>query len=158
MKDPSSSASMQPLFSMSASAPEPDPVHRAIGSCLLDMRRYLGSFTAEETLQRLFDKFGGVGNSDPYPWELCRWKHRYVAEDANEQPLRDQDFPDIKPDDFLAWCDPFDFGPDNHWKTYSEHDFKLILEDAFGVWVKESPQRRQEFEAALASHGMRLPV
>lgn len=142
----------------SARGKNPSTTDDALMSCLAAMQCYLASFTAEETLQRLFDKFGGVGNGDPYPWELCRWKNRYMAEDANEQPLGDQDFPDITPDDFLAWCDPFDFGADNHWKTYSEHDFKLILEDAFGVWVKESPQRRQEFEAALASHGMRLPV
>ena len=143
------------LFSMNPASPEPAPVHSALVSCLLDTRMYLASFSAEDTLQRLLVR-KGIGGGDPYPWELCRWQHRYMAADASEQPLLDEDFPDIQPDDFLAWCDPFDFGADNHWKTYKESDFKLILEDAFSCWVKDSPQMRQEFAAALAQHGMSL--
>lgn len=26
--------------------------------------------------------------------------------DINEQPLCDEDYPHIRPEDFLAWCDP----------------------------------------------------
>ena len=57
---------------------------------------------------------------------------------------------------FLAWVDPFDFGAENHWNTYKEKDFKLILEDAFTYWAKEIPKRRKEFSEALAIYGMKL--
>ena len=145
----------QPLFSMDPSTPEALPEHRALVSCLVDMYRYLGSFTAFETLQSLFIR-GRIAGGDPYPWEVCRWKERHQAEDEHEQPLRDEDYPHIQPNDILAWCDPWDFGIEHHWNTYKEDEFKLILEDAFSYWAKKQPARRNEFAEALALHGMQL--
>ena len=147
--------SQKALFSMDPSTPEPSPEDRALVCCLLNMRGYVASFKAFETLQRLFIR-GRIAVSDLPPWEISRWRERYMAEDENEQPLRDEDYPNIGPDDFLAWVDPFDFGAEHHWNTYKEKDFKLILEDAFTYWAKESPKRRKEFSEALAIYGMKL--
>ncbi len=52
--------------------------------------------------------------------------------------------------------DPGCFGPEHYWNTYKEDVFKLILETLFTYLTKEAPQRRQEFEQAMAKYGMRL--
>ena len=134
---------------------EDSPENSALMCCIGNMQSYIASFNAFETLQRLFIR-GRIIGSDFPPWEISRWRERYMAEDEYEQPLRDEDYPNIDSDDFLAWVDPFDFGAENHWNTYKEKDFKLILEDAFTYWAKESPTRRKEFSEALAIYGMKL--
>ena len=140
---------------MDPNTSEPSPEDRALVCCLLNMRIYIASFDAFEVLQSLFIR-GRITGSDFPPWEICRWRKRHMAEDEYEQPLRDEDFPNIGPDDFLTWVDPFDFGAEHYWNTYKEKDFKLILEDAFTYWAKESPKRRKEFSEALAIYGMKL--
>jgi len=146
-------------FSMDPSTPQPPPEHRALVSCLVDLRRYfLGAGETSATLHRLFDR-GSVGNGEPWPWELCRWHMRYIVVDDNDQHwLRDEDHPEVKPDDFLACCDPDPgcFGPDHFWHTYTEYEFKRILEHTFSVWAKEDPNRRSEYATALAEFGMKL--
>ena len=149
------SESQKSIFSIDPSTPKPSPEDRALVCCLRNMYIYLGSFTAAETLQRLLIRGRIVGCDFP-PWEICRWRERYMAEDEYEQPLRNEDYPNIDSDDFLAWVDPFDFGAEHHWNTYKEKDFKLILEDAFTYWAKEIPKRRKEFSEALAIYGMKL--
>lgn len=130
--------------------------HLALFSCLNDMYPFLRPGEVARTLQRLF--LGkGVGNGDPYPWDLTRWRDRSdAAKDDEAYPLLESDRPDINPDDFLAWCDPFDFGAENFWNLYTEAELKDCLEQAFTQWAKEKPEQRAEYAAALAEHGMRL--
>lgn len=134
------------------------PEHLACYSCLDDMLVFFRIGEVSATLARLFNG-AGVGNGDPWPWELCRWSKRCIVVDDNDQHwLRDEDHPEVKPDDFLACCDPDPgcFGPDNFWNTYSEDEFRRILEHAFSVWARERPHRVAEFAAALQEHGMKL--
>jgi hypothetical protein len=131
--------------------------HLALFSCLNDMYPFLRPGEVAEALDRIFVR-GRICNGDPYPWELCRWKERYMAldEEEPEHSLDDDKYPDINPDDFLAWCDPFDFGAENFWSIYTEAELKDCLEQAFTQWAKEKPEQRAEYAAALAEHGMRL--
>ena len=134
---------------------EDRPENSALMCCIGNMQSYVAAFKAIEVLERLFDGVG-IGGSDFPPWELCHWKNRSQAEDEYEQPFRDEDYPSIGQDDYLAWADPFDYGAEHHWNTYKEKDIKLVLEDAFTFWAKESPSRRKEFSEALAIYGMKL--
>ncbi len=134
------------------------PEHSALIYSIGYMQMYLASFGAAEMLHNLFVR-GRIAGGDPYPWDICRWGARVEdVTDINEQPLRDEDYPHIQPEDFLAWCDPDPgcFGPEHHWNTYKEDVFKQVLEDAFTYWAKEEPRRRKEYEQALAKYGMRL--
>ena len=134
------------------------PEHSALLHNIGYMQMSLPSFSAAEFLHKLFDEVG-IGGGDPYPWDVYRWGSRLEnVEDANEQPLRDEDYPHIHAGDFVVWCDPDPhcFGPEHYWNTYKEDVFKQVLEDSFTYWAKEEPRRRQEFEQALAKYGMRL--
>lgn len=133
--------------------------HAALTYCLRDSIVLLRVGEVSATVNRLFNG-AGLGNGDPWPWELCRWNRRCVVVDDNDQHcLRDEDHPEVKPDDFLACCDPDPgcFGPDHFWHTYSEEEFKRIFEHACSVWLKGgSGTRVAEVSAALQEQGMKL--
>ncbi|WP_186301506.1 hypothetical protein [Denitromonas halophila] len=57
--------------------------------------------------------------------------------------------------DFIAICDPDDFG-EHYWHTYSEEEFRRIIEHTLSVWAAQEPEKHKEYAEALAEHGMQL--
>ncbi|TVT70712.1 MAG: hypothetical protein FHP92_17325 [Denitromonas halophila] len=63
--------------------------------------------------------------------------------------------PEVADADFIAICDPDDFG-EHYWHTYSEDEFRRIIEHTLSVWAEQEPEKKKEYATALAAHGMRL--
>lgn len=138
-------------FSMARGTRNPPEEHRALMSCLLDARRdHFRPDKVSEALRFLL-RGPGLAGGDPYEWELCRWSERESARDCDNHMV-------AKAQDFVAWCDPEDFGHVHFCQVYSEEAFKRILEHAFIVWAEQEPSRKAEFASALAEYEMKLTL
>ncbi len=132
---------------MTPGVPNP-PEHLALVVCLDSMQSQFRPGRASEGLKHLLCGPGLTGG-DPYEWMLCRWSEC----DTDEVPTHQHN---VSQNDVVVWCDPDDFGEEYHLRVYPDEQFKRILEHTFGVWAQQMPERKTEYAAALAEHGLQL--
>lgn len=148
-------------FSMDPDTPAPPPEHGALVFCLRDARSdHFRYGLIAPALDRLLNGDGLV-MGEPYRSDLFRVSSRdkiEIAELMAPESVNPSDFVlprEIADADFIAICDPDDFG-EHYWHTYSEEEFRRIIEHTLSVWAAQEPAKKKEYAAALAGHGMSL--
>ena len=82
--------------------------------------------------------------------EIGRWDRRF---DIELTPV-----PDIPSEHYFAYVDPNYWDYDPPLVTYTKAEFMTLFEDCCRNFVAHSPERREEFAAALVANGMSLKV
>lgn len=148
-------------FSMAPGAPDAPPEHGALVSCLSDAHGdHFRSGSIMPALDRLLNG-KGLAMGEPYRSDLFRVSNRdndELVELMAPESITPSDFvvpAEIAEADFIAICDPDDFG-EHYWHTYSEEEFRRIIEHTLSVWAAQEPAKKKEYALALAGHGMCL--
>ena len=129
------------------------PKYSILFSCLDDMHIWIQKYGLDYALNCLLVK-GHIGNNDGYPWELARWSEHYMAEDKEENEFDDKMIPNVAPDDYLAWADPWFF--DDYWGIYTEAEVRQALSRMTEYWILNNPERRREYIEILNKYDIKL--
>jgi len=101
-----------------------------------------------ESITDLFARGKTLDGAEPAGYEIGQWKGRFMCDDEPSHP--------VDGECFFAWVstDFWDYEP--NLAFFTEAEFKELFVDCCRNYVGLHPERKEEFEQALATNGMRL--
>lgn len=119
----------------------------AFGMVLSGQDRRMRIVDVKESIADLFARGKTLDGAEPAGYELGQWKGRFMCDDEPAATV------DGKP--YFAWVstDFWDYVP--NLVFFTEAEFKELLVNCCRNFIAVHPERKEEFEEALAANGMR---